>query len=51
MPAFREDKFSVGKNKCRSPILKRTWWTTHCPYSFRGTPPSCLKVMGWGGGP
>ena len=26
MLAFREDKFSAGRIKCRSPMLKRTWW-------------------------
>ena len=25
-PAFRVDKFSAGRTKCRSPVLKRTWW-------------------------
>ena len=26
MPAFRVDKFRAGRTKCRSPMLKRTWW-------------------------
>ena len=31
MPAFRVDKFSAGRTKCRSPMLKRTWWKVqHC---------------------
>ena len=28
MPAFRVDKFSAGRTKCRSPMLKRTWWNS-----------------------
>ena len=28
MPAFRVDKFSTGRTKCRSPMLKRTWWNS-----------------------
>ena len=28
MPAFRVDKFSSGRTKCRSPMLKRTWWNS-----------------------
>ena len=26
MLEFRVDKFSAGRTKCRSPMLKRTWW-------------------------
>ena len=26
--AFRVDKFSAGRTKCRSPMLKRTWWNS-----------------------
>ena len=26
MQSFREDKFSAGRTKCRSPMLKWTWW-------------------------
>ena len=26
MPAFRVYKFSAGRTKFRSPMLKRTWW-------------------------
>ena len=26
MLAFRVDKFSAGRTKCRSSMLKRTWW-------------------------
>ena len=25
MPAFRVDKVSAGRTKCKSPMLKRTW--------------------------
>ena len=28
MPAFRVDKFSAGRTKCRSPMLKRTRWNS-----------------------
>ena len=28
MPAFRVDKFSAGRTKCKSPMLKRTWWNS-----------------------
>ena len=28
MPAFRVDKFSAGRTKCMSPMLKRTWWNS-----------------------
>ena len=26
IPAFRVDQFIAGMTKCRSPMLKRTWW-------------------------
>ena len=28
MPAFRVDKLIEGRVKCRSPMLKRTWWNS-----------------------
>ena len=28
MPTFRVDKFSAVRTKCRSPMLKRTWWNS-----------------------
>ena len=28
LPAFRVDKFCTGRTKCRSPMLKRTWWNS-----------------------
>ena len=28
MQAFRVDKFSAGRTKCRSTMLKRTWWNS-----------------------
>ena len=28
MLAFRVDKFSAGRTKCRSSMLKRTWWNS-----------------------
>ena len=28
MPSFRVDKLSAERTKCRSPMLKRTWWNT-----------------------
>ena len=28
LTAFRVDKFSAGRTKCRSPMLKRTWWNS-----------------------
>ena len=28
LPAFRVDKFCAGRTKCRSPMLKRTWWNS-----------------------
>ena len=28
MSAFRVDKFSAGRTKCRSPMLKRKWWNS-----------------------
>ena len=26
MPAFRLDNFCAGRTKCRSAMLKKTWW-------------------------
>ena len=26
--AFRVEKFSAERTKCRSPMLKRTWWNS-----------------------
>ena len=28
MLAFRVDKFSAGRTKCRFPMLIRTWWNS-----------------------
>ena len=28
IPASRVDTFIAGRSKCRSPMLKRTWWNS-----------------------
>ena len=36
MPAFRVDKFSAGRTKCRPSKLKRTWWNSLALFNLQG---------------
>ena len=47
MPASRVDKFSAGRTKCRSPVLKRTWWNSLAPFligNLQGVLKPCLRL-------